>query len=54
MLNDTFTQDDIDNNLVKYTHDGSESSDDVFSFVVGDGTVQLSEQTFDITVSPFR
>lgn len=34
---DTFTQDDIDNNLITYTHDGSEESADSFDFSLADG-----------------
>lgn len=34
---DTFTQDDIDNNLIIYTHDGSEQIEDSFTFSIADG-----------------
>ncbi|MBV6625177.1 MAG: cadherin-like domain-containing protein, partial [Rivularia sp. (in: Bacteria)] len=52
-LNDTFTQADIDNNLLTYDHNGSETTSDSFNFVVADGAGgNISSSTFDITVNP--
>ncbi|MEM7626058.1 MAG: cadherin-like domain-containing protein [Planctomycetota bacterium] len=51
-LNNTFTQDDIDNNRVTYDHNGSETVNDFFDFDVGDGVGSLSSGTFSLTVTP--
>lgn len=46
-----FTQNQISNGAVKYTHDGSEAAADSFKFVVRDGDGGLSEeQAFVITI----
>jgi uncharacterized protein DUF4347/cellulose/xylan binding protein with CBM9 domain/cadherin-like protein len=50
-LNDTFTQDDIDNNRVTYDHDGSETLSDSFDFSVDDGAGTVSSGTFSLTVT---
>ncbi|WP_067223306.1 DUF4347 domain-containing protein [Marinomonas gallaica] len=54
-LNDTFTQGDIDNNRIKYLHDGSETTSDSFGFSLADGgedsAATLTGQTFAITVT---
>ena len=52
-LKDTFTQVDIDNGIVEYQHDGSETDSDGFAFIVEDGAGgALSESTFKITIAP--
>ncbi|WP_208492247.1 putative Ig domain-containing protein [aff. Roholtiella sp. LEGE 12411] len=52
-INDTFTQADIDSNLLNYTHNGSETTSDNFSFTVADGAGgAVSNTTFNITVNP--
>jgi uncharacterized delta-60 repeat protein len=55
-LNDTFTQDDIDNNLITYTHNGTTTTGDNFIFTLSDGNENgvspLAGQTFTITVTP--
>ncbi len=48
-LNDTFTQDDIDNGLVTYEHSGSGIGDS-FGFSIDDGTTPLAGNSFTITV----
>src|SRR6266540_1591627 len=49
----TFTQDDIDNGRVTYTHDGSETTSDSFAFRVIDGTGGgTGSATFAINVTP--
>ena len=52
----TFTQGDIDNNLLSYTHDGGETTSDGFTFSLADdgedGAQPLAGQTFAITVTP--
>ncbi|PNY36817.1 hypothetical protein C2E31_10670, partial [Rhodopirellula baltica] len=49
---DTFTQADIDSNLITYTHDGSETLSDAFNFTVDDGVGATSSGTFNWTVTP--
>ena len=50
----TFTQDDLDNNLVIYVHNGNETpSADGFTFDITDGTTTLIGRSFDITVKDF-
>ncbi|MBS3735378.1 MAG: DUF4347 domain-containing protein [Phycisphaerae bacterium] len=50
---DTFTQDDVDNNRLTYTHDGGETTADAFTFTVADGAGgSIAETTFAITVTP--
>ena len=52
-LNGTFTQADIDNNLISYSHDGSNTSSDSFGFSLADGGengVNPVTGTFAITV----
>ena len=53
-LNDTFTQAQIDGNSLYYQHSGNELSADNFRFTVSDGTVQIAEQVFPITVNPIN
>ena len=54
--NGTFTQQDIDNDLVLYSHDGSETTSDVFGYSLADGGEDeasgVSGQNFAITVLP--
>jgi protocatechuate 3,4-dioxygenase beta subunit len=49
----TFTQADIDNNRLSYTHNGSETTSDSFSFTVADETGNVIGTTdFQITINP--
>ncbi len=52
---ETFTQDDIDNNRLKYTHDGTETTADSFTFNLADGGEDLASpvtgQTFNFSIS---
>ena len=48
---DTFTQTDIDNGIITYTHDGSETTSDTFGFRLSDGSA-TQDGTFSITVTP--
>lgn len=52
MLNDTFTQDEIDQGEVTYDHGGSEAPDDSFGFSVDDGAGNASTGIFVIDVQP--
>ncbi len=47
----SFTQDDIDNGLLIYVHDGSGSTFDRFHYTVSDGTDTLPTSTFNITIN---
>jgi VCBS repeat-containing protein len=52
MIANTFSQYHIDNDRLTYTHDGSETIYDSFSFTVNDGEDgNISETLFDITVN---
>ena len=52
-VNGTFTQADIESGLVTYTHDGSETTSDSFTFTVQDADgASTAAQTFNITVNP--
>lgn len=48
----SFSQQDIDNGLVTYQHNGSENNSDVFVFQVSDGTAAPTSRIFNITVTP--
>lgn len=53
VLDGPFTQADINGELVSYLHDGGESTDDQFSFVVSDPLGGVTPQTdFNIAVTP--
>ncbi|MEJ6486264.1 Calx-beta domain-containing protein [Nostoc punctiforme UO1] len=51
-LNAEFTQEAINNNALSYTHNGSETISDSFSFTLTDGTNALTNTTFGITINP--
>ena len=54
-VNDTFTQMDINNNLLKYIHNGSEINGDIFKFTASDGVGgNMSELSFAMSVSPIN
>lgn len=50
-LNNTFTQDDINNGLVTYSHNSSETSLGGFDFNLSDGSLGATDQTFSFTVT---
>ncbi len=50
-LNDTFTQDDIDNDRVTYDHDGSQTAADSFDFTVDDGDGSTTSSTFNFAIT---
>jgi hypothetical protein len=50
-LNGTFTQDDLNNGFIAYTHDGSDNFSDGFNFSVQDGGGAAVTGTFAITVN---
>ncbi|TNF70247.1 MAG: DUF4347 domain-containing protein [Gammaproteobacteria bacterium] len=54
-INDTFSQNDIDTNLITYDYNGSETTSDSFTFSVldEDGGVN-SPNTFNITINPIN
>ncbi|MBL8451961.1 MAG: cadherin domain-containing protein, partial [Zoogloea sp.] len=47
----TFTQADVDSNLLTYTHGGGENTADGFSFTVDDGAGSVSAASFAITIT---
>lgn len=51
-LNDTFTQNDIDNGLLLYTHDGGETTTDSFGYTISDADGTTAAQTFNFTITP--
>ena len=54
-VNGTFTQSDIDNGYITYTHDGGETTTDSFAFTLADGGedgVGTASGTFSISVTP--
>jgi hypothetical protein len=51
-LNNTFTQADINNGLITYSHNSSETTFGGFDFDVSDGTTGATGQTFAFTVTP--
>ncbi|MBA5869951.1 MAG: tandem-95 repeat protein, partial [Nitrospira sp. CR2.1] len=54
-LKDTFTQADIDREMLEYVHDGSETTVDSFAFVVEDGSGgAIAESTFKISITPIN
>ncbi len=51
-VSDTFTQQDIDDGLLTYTHDGTETASDSFGYIITDGfLVPGISGTFNITVN---
>jgi hypothetical protein len=49
--NDTFTQADINANLLSYTHNGEElATRDEFTFIASDGDLEISETSFFINI----
>ncbi len=48
----SFTQQDINNNKIQYIHDDSDTTSDSFVFKVSDGTDEVANQTFNITINP--
>jgi choice-of-anchor B domain-containing protein len=51
-LGTTFTQAQIDAGALSYTHDGSETTSDAFSFTVSDGDGGSASSSFAITIAP--
>ncbi|MDO7084179.1 tandem-95 repeat protein [Pseudocolwellia sp. AS88] len=54
---DTFTQTDIENSDITYSHDGNESTSDIFTFTVSDAVGNVNDDngsnlTFTVTVTP--
>lgn len=50
-LNGTFTQADINANLIAYVHNGSETTSGSFGFSVTDGTTNFTGRTFNFAVT---
>lgn len=53
--NKTFTQADIDNNRLTYTHNGTKTTNDSFNFTATDGFEgNINTSTFNIAINPFN
>jgi VCBS repeat-containing protein len=52
--NSTFTQDDINQGLIKYVHNGGETTSDSFTFQVSDGGSAPITANFNIKVNPIN
>ena len=53
--NKTFTQADIDNNRLTYTHNGTKTTNDSFNFTATDGFEgNINSSTFNIVINPFN
>jgi predicted transcriptional regulator len=50
-LNDTFLQSDLTAGNISYVHDDSNTTSDSFGFKVSDGSAELTNQTFSISVT---
>jgi VCBS repeat-containing protein len=48
----TFTQGDVNNGYIRYTHDGTENFTDSFSVTVSDGFITLPASAFALTITP--
>ena len=51
VLNENFTQDDIDAERILYVHNGSVTTSDSFNFTVADLEFTLPEETFEIEIA---
>ena len=51
-IGDSFTQNDIDNSYIRYTHNGEEHTSQQFSFTLSDGTATLPPNNFDFVITP--
>ncbi|MGS4947130.1 DUF4347 domain-containing protein [Meridianimarinicoccus sp. RP-17] len=49
---ESFTQADIENGRLRYSHGGSETTADSFSFTVSDGIATLDPLTFNLSINP--
>ncbi len=52
LVGDTFTQADLDNGFIRYTHHGGEGASETLSFTIGDGTDTSAEFDFAFTITP--
>ena len=50
-IGNTFTQADIDNELIEYTNNGDTTTADSFQFTVSDGTTTLTAATFNLNLA---
>jgi|GEM_PF-1596490 len=48
----TFTEENLKNSEIQYSHDGSDSTSDYFVFKVSDGSKERTFQMFNITINP--
>jgi VCBS repeat-containing protein len=53
-VSSTFTQDDVDQGLIRYVHNGGETTSDSFTFQVSDGGSAPITANFNINVNPIN
>ncbi len=50
-VDETFTQQDINDNKITYVHSGSNTEEDIFKFILSDGVNEMSEENYIISIA---